>query len=119
MGNRDGFKSDSRGKNYNGKPFTNSNNIINLGANPPRASGKFNSTNCHKFNDQVRYGGGPGKYSNNGGNNYYGTSRPNSQSNNFYQNKPRKNKPIIAGMEKNSFQREIQQRGDEECHVTN
>ena len=79
-----------------------SSNIINSGQNPPRAGGKFNSMNSHKFNGQVRYGGGPGKYSNNGGNNYYGNSRPNSQSNNFYQDKPRQNKPIIAGMEKNS-----------------
>ena len=69
VGNRDGFKSDSRGKNYAGKPFNNSNNIINSEVNPPRAGGKFNSFNSHKFNGQVRYGGGPGKFSSNVGNN--------------------------------------------------
>ena len=53
VGNRDGFKPDSRGKNFSGKPFTNSNNIINLGSNPPSAGGKFNSFNSHKFNEKL------------------------------------------------------------------
>ena len=101
-GIRDGFRSESRGKNLSGKPFTMSSNIIKSGQNPPRAGGKFNSTNFHKFNGQVRYGGGPGKFSSNVGNSYYGNSRPNSQANKFSQDKSRQNKPIIGGMEKNS-----------------
>ena len=100
-GIRDGFKSESRGKNFSGKPFIMPNNITNSGQNLPRAGGKFNSTNSHKFDGQVCHGGGPGKFSNHGGNNYYGQSRPTSQFNNFYQDKQRQNKPIIAGMGKN------------------
>ena len=57
--------------------------------------------NSHKFNGQVRNGGGPGKFSNHGGNNYYEQSRPTSQFNNFSQDKSRQNKPIIGGIEKN------------------
>ena len=86
-GNYDGFKSDSRGKSFAGKPFTMSNNITNSGQNPARAGGKFNSMNSHKFNGQVCNGGGPGKLSNNGGNSYYGPSRPTSQYNNFSNDK--------------------------------
>ena len=73
-----------------------SNNIINSGQNPPRAGGKFNSVNSHKFNGQVRNGGGPGKFSNHGGNNYYGQSKPTSQFNIFSRTNPGRTSLLLA-----------------------